>query len=182
MYYDTLEDRLTEKIPIGFMLDELGINLYKMSFMSKTAKMILKVCQLTRKYRCHLIGIAPSARFVNKLFLNSDLLDCFVRKYGKTGCLAKNILINKSKPIHGIPRTSIPFDSDYVSMFKMNDPQRGKKILKTLPDSQRATLIYSKVHTTRKGAQIMGCSHTHFQKLLKIEQAKYGLATLEVET
>ena len=51
-----------------------------MSFMSNMAKMILTLCQLVRKYDAHLIGLAPSKKVVNNLFLGTDILYCTYTK------------------------------------------------------------------------------------------------------
>lgn len=167
MYFDTFEDWLKTPGRKAYLLDEMGINLYKMSFMSKQAKLILKVCQLSRKYKCHLIGMAPTEKLVNSLFANSDILDYFIVKIGKRRAKVLNILSGKQSSLNFIPRTSISFDTDYEGLFEMKDPVRGRRVLRDMPQEQQALMLYGKYHTTRAVAKVMGCSHVHVSKLLQ---------------
>jgi len=91
-YYDRFQDWLKTKGRKGYVLDELGQHLNRMRFMTEKSKLIMDVCQLVRKFNAHLIGIAPSEEFINKLFLNTDILDYRMkkmsRKIAKVKCLS----------------------------------------------------------------------------------------------
>lgn len=173
MYYDSLEDWLKTPGRKGYLLDEMGINLYKMSFMSKQAKMILKVCQLSRKYKCHLVGMAPTEKLVNSLLVNSDILDYFVVKTRKHEAKVLNILTGIWHPLSFIPRTTINFNTDYEGLFEMKSPARARKIFDGMDEDEQIKLLYAKYKSARKAAKVMGRSHTWF--LNKLNKMTTGL-------
>jgi len=165
MYYDRLEQWLEAPGKKAFLLDELGKSLYRMAFMSKQAKVILDVCQLSRKYKCHLIGVAPTAKFVNRLFF-SDILDCFIEKLGKTKCRLKNIITNKVAIIRDIPRTTLKFDTYYISDFQLSDPVKIQEEFLKRPTYEKAAILYLKHRSLRKVANILQVSHTQVANYL----------------
>lgn len=166
-YFDRFEDWLRLPGKKAFLLDEMGKHLYKMSFMSTMAKMILGVCQLVRKFDAHLIGVAPSADFVNKMFFNTDILDSHMVKLSLKTCVIQNYATQRSYMIKTIPRTKVKFLTKDIARFELKDPTKGKELFDAMSSEEKALLLYAKHHTTRKVAQVMQISHTHVQTLLK---------------
>lgn len=175
-YFDRLEDWLRTPGRKAFLLDEMGKHLYRMSFMSRMTKMILGICQLVRKFDAHFIGIAPNADLVNKLFFNTDILDCKMEKLSRKICYVDN-RATRSRPykISSIPRTSIKFITKDIASFEEKDPNRGKEKLDAMPPEERAILLYAKHHNMRDTGKVMGISAMMVSKLIKKGLAKRDL-------
>lgn len=175
-FFDRLEDWLKTPGRKAFLLDEMGKHLYRMSFMSRMTKMILGICQLVRKFDAHLIGIAPNADLVNKMFFNTDLLDCLMEKLSKKTCLVNNMATH-SRPyrIEHIPRTSIRFLTKDIALFGEKDPNRGKEKLNAMPIEEKALILYAKHHNMRDTAKVMNVSAMTVSNLLKKALAKRDL-------
>jgi len=175
-YFDRLEDWLRTRGRKAFLLDEMGQHLYRMSFMSRMTKMILGICQLVRKFDAHLIGIAPSADLVNKLFFNTDILDCRMEKLSRKICYVDNIA-TRSRPykIRNVPRTNIKFITKDIAAFEEKDPNRGKEKLDVMPSEEKALILYAKYHNMRDTGKAMGISAMMVSKLLKKALAKRDL-------
>lgn len=167
-YFDRLEDWL--KIPgkKAFFLDELGSHLYRMSFMSKKARIILELCQLIRHYDAHLVGAAPSEDLINKLFFSRDLLDYRMKKLSRKIAYVKTYepYPNHTK-VFDLPRTSILFKTKHIATFDLVDPTKGKEEFRGKPIEEQAVLLYAKHHNLRTVAQILGVSHTSVATYLK---------------
>ena len=172
-YFDRLEDWFKTKGKKAFLLDEMGKHLYRMSFMSRMTKMILGICQLVRKFDAHLIGIAPNADLVNKMFFNTDLLDCLMEKLSRKTCLVNNLAIH-SRPyrIENIPRTSIKFLTKDIALFGEKDPNKAKEQFDNLPSFEQAAQLYLTHRSLRKVANIMGISHVTVSHLLNTKVKK----------
>jgi len=171
-YFDRLEAWLKSPGRKAYLLDELGINLYKMSFMSAKAKAILKVCQLVRKFNAHLFGIAPSFDFVNKMF--SHVLDIHMIKLSLKSCLIDNKITHKVYSLENLPRTQIKFLTRDIAEFELKDPNFGKEKLDALSPEEKALTLYAIHHTTRKVATVMNVSAMQVSRLLKKAVAKRG--------
>jgi len=166
-YFDRFEDWLKLPGKKAFLLDEMGKHLYKMSFMSTMARMILGVCQLVRKFDAHLIGVAPSADFVNKMFFNTDILDSHMVKLSLRTCVIQNYATQRSYMIKSIPRTKVNFLTKDIARFELKDPERGKENLDAMLPEEKALLLYAKHHNMRKTATVMGVSPMQVSRLLK---------------
>lgn len=166
-YFDRLENWLKSPGKKAFSLDELGIHLNRMQFMTKKSFLILKVCQLVRKYDAHLIGIAPSDEYINRHFMDNEILDCYIKKTSKKSCVIKNRVTMKTYRLSGIPRTNIAFITKDIAIFEERDPNPTKQELEEIPFSQKVLLLYGKYHTTRAVGKILGVSHVTISNYLK---------------
>jgi len=178
-YFDRLEDWLKTPGKKAFLLDEMGQHLYRMSFMSRMAKKILAICQLVRKFDAHFIGIAPSADFVNKLFFNTDILDCRMKKLSRKICYINNRATrSRLYKIKRIRRTSIKFLTKDIALFGEKDPNKAKEQFANLPSFEQAAQLYLRHRSLRKVANIMGISHSGVAQLLNTKVKR--LNTCEV--
>ena len=134
--------------------------------MSKKSYLILKVCQLVRKYDAHLIGIAPSEEYVNRHFMDSEILDCYIKKLAKPSCVITNRVTGACYRLNGIPRTSINFVTKDIAIFGEKDPNPTKGELEAIPFTQKVLLLYGKYHTTRAVGKILGVSHQTIANIL----------------
>lgn len=102
-----------------FIMDELGKIMQRMGFATKKNRGLLDVLQLIRHYDAGFIGIAPSPKFVDSNFLNTDLLDAHIRKIGKTVAKVNDRLHGTSYFINDLPRTSINHNGKDIAKFDM---------------------------------------------------------------
>lgn len=165
-YFDRFKEYLQTEGNKGYLLDELGKHLNRMRFMTQKSKLVLDVCQLVRKYDAHLIGIAPSSDYVNKLFFNTDILDCFMLKLSRKIVKVNNYVTRETYMINNIPRTTIPFITKDIAMFDLKDPTKKGK-LETMPQCCRASWLYLQHRSLRKVGNIMNLSHEEIRKLIK---------------
>lgn len=179
-YYDDFKQWLKTEGNKLFILDELGQHLNRMRFMTEKSKLILDVCQLVRKFDAHLIGIAPSPQFVNRLFLNTDILDCYMRKLSRKKVKVFNYVTHKyGYIIYNIPNTTLPFLTKDIAMFDLKNPKR-KGNLKELPLTEKAALLYAKHRSLRKVGKLLDLSHEEIRKLLNkhVQLKNYQLSTV----
>lgn len=177
-YYDTLVNWLQTKGKKIYILDELGKNLNRMEFMTKTAKKILDICQLARKYDAHIIGIAPSARSVNKMYTDSDILDCKMIKLAIRIAKVSNRLTWSAYTMTAIRDTTIPFISKDIAIFEMESPKE-KQTLEGMPLCCKTFILFGKHRSTRKVGRILKVSHTTVRHLL---DKHLGHLNFQVET
>lgn len=167
-YFDRLEKWLKSSGKKAFSIDELGIHLNRMQFMTKKSYLILKTCQLIRKYDAHLIGVAPSEEYVNRHFMDREILDCYIRKTSKKSCVIKNLVTRQTYRLSGLPRTSINFITKDIAIFEERDPNPTEQEKAEIPFGQKCLLTYSHFHNTRDAARFLGVSHvtvaTYLQK------------------
>jgi len=100
-----------------YILDELGKHLRRNRFMSAKNVDILDLCQLIRHYDAGLIGCAPSEDFIDSKFLNTDILDCKIKKITQATAKIDNYLLKESYFINDVPPTSIIYDSKDIAPF-----------------------------------------------------------------
>lgn len=177
-YYDRLQVWLRTGGKKGFLLDELGKHLNRMRFMTQKSKLILDTCQLIRKYDAHLIGCAPSADLINKLFLNTDILDCYMVKTSRKIAWVSNYVTRESYTLEDIPRTRIPFITKDIATFEVKDPN-FQVDTSDLPVCCRTARLFIKHRSLRKVAKIMDVSHMTVSNRLKIHEQH---SDLHVET
>jgi len=180
-YYNTLEEWLLTEGKKLYILDELGKEAYRMDFLSAKSKVIMKLCQLVRKYDAHLIGIAPSDTLVNKLFMNTDILDAHMVKMSKKIVQLKNYVTFKMSYLTEIPRTTIPFKTKYIAQFELKDPAKRRQ-LETLPYKERVALLYLKHRSLRKVGRLMDLSHEEIRKILEKYVASKDVALSTVNS
>lgn len=173
-YYDRLEEWLRTPGSKAFLLDELGINLYRLNFMSALSRMLVKIMQLIRKFDCHFFACAPSADFVDKKFFG--LMEVHIEKLSLKTAVITNRVTRKSYPVYQVPRTSIKFFSKDIGSFDLKDPDRDtSEDPSKLLDWDYAARLYVKHLSLRKGGAIMGLSHMGFKGKLAVasKQEKY---------
>lgn len=174
-YYDDLETWLQVPGKKAFILDELGVHLNRMAFMSKKSQLILKTCQLIRKYDAHLIGIAPNEDFINRHFLNRDILDMYIKKLSRKTCVIKNYVTQNTYTITDIPNTSYPFRSKDIALFEEANPNPKPELEGEMPYDQKLLLLYAKYHSLRAVGKILGIHHATVAYQLKKVIAKSEL-------
>lgn len=105
-----------------FVLDELGQHAKKMRFMSEKNQLIMDTVQLIRHYDAGIIGVAPSDKFVDSNFLNTDILDAHLKKDSRSHTLIK--LAHEKEPYHVLhtPATSISYNSKDTALFTLHRP------------------------------------------------------------
>ena len=87
-----LKTWLSQKGRKHFILDEAGQYLSRIRFMSKLNKMILDIIQLIRHYDATFIAVAPNEKFIDSNYLNTDILDCRIKKISLHFAQVKNYL------------------------------------------------------------------------------------------
>lgn len=102
-----------------FGLDEAGKYLSRIRFMSNLNKMILDIIQLIRHYDAFFIAIAPNEKFIDSNYLNTDILDCRIKKISLRFAEVKNYLTYEAYTLMDIPRTSIKFWSKDIAPFSL---------------------------------------------------------------
>lgn len=105
-----------------FILDEAGKALNRMRFMSRLNVVILEIVQLVRHFDAKFTAIAPSEKFVDSNFLNTDILDCKIRKIALTFAEVKNFLSFQAYTLKDIERTTIRFWSKDIASFTLKKP------------------------------------------------------------
>lgn len=178
-YYDRLQEWFKTKGKKGYLLDELGKHLNRMRFMTEKSKLIMDTCQLVRKFDAHLIGIAPSDDFINRLFLNTDILDYRMKKLSRKIAQVNNYVTRETYTITDIPNTNIPFITKDIAMFELKDPTK-KGNLEELPQCCRASWLYLEHRSLRKVGNIMNLSHEEIRKLIKkhIQHSEIKVSTV----
>ena len=165
-YFDRLQEWLQTPGRKGFVLDELGKHLNRMRFMTQKSKLIMDTCQLVRKYDAHLIGIAPSAEFINRLFLNTDILDYRMSKMSRKIVKVRDYVNEETYTLTELPNTTVPFITKDIAVFELCDPNK-KGNLDELPLCCRASWLYLEHRSLRKVGHIMKLSHEEIRKLIK---------------
>jgi len=122
-----------------FILDEAGKHLPKMRFMTEKNIEIMELIQLIRHYDCGLIGIAPSDKFIDSNFLNTDIIDARIKKILKHKAIVKDYLHNETYFLLGIEKTSIKFNSKDIAEFSIHK----KTPLDELPKCCAVARIYA---------------------------------------
>lgn len=102
-----------------FTLDEAGKHIKRMRFMTEQNLQIMDLLQLIRHYDCGFIGCAPSAKYIDSNFLNTDILDARIRKYTLTDARILDYYNHDSYFWHQIPKTSISHNSKDIAPFSM---------------------------------------------------------------
>lgn len=123
-----------------FMLDEAGKVINRMRFMSTLSVMIMGIIQLVRHYDATFTAIAPSETFIDSNFLNTDILDCKIKKIGLEFAEVKNFLTRQVYTLGDIERTNIRFWSKDVATFTLKKPFD----VKSFSPEERCALAYSK--------------------------------------
>lgn len=168
-YMDSLEDWLNLPGKKAFCLDELGVHLNKMRSMSTMSKMILDICQLIRKHDAHLIGVAPSSDFINKLFLNSDILDYRMKKLSRKRVYIYSLVAEKWAILEAVPRTTLAFKTKDSAIFELKNPNKKDGGFDSRLPQEQALLLYAKYHTMRAVAKVMKISAMQVSRLIKKE-------------
>jgi hypothetical protein len=117
-----LEDWLKERERKLFILDEAGLSIPKLRFMSAMNVQVMEILQIIRHYDAGFIGISPSSKNIDSTFLDTDILDAHIKKLNKYTAKVKDYLQNESYFLEDIPRTSLNFNSKHIAKFVMERP------------------------------------------------------------
>lgn len=121
-----------------FIMDELGKIMRRQGFATKTNLGLMDILQLIRHYDAGFIGIAPSDRFVDSKFLNTDILDAHIKKIGKKVAKVVDRFHNTQYFINEIPKTSIIHNGKDIAVFNMEK----RKDLNALKECCKAAEYY----------------------------------------
>lgn len=137
--YETLDAWLKTKGRKLFILDEAGKHIKRARHMSSKNVNIMDTLQLIRHYDAGFIGIAPSERFIDSKFLDTDILDVRIKKLTRKRAKIDNYLLNESYFLNEIPPTSLRYDSKDIATFTL------KKVipLDKLPLCCRVAQVYA---------------------------------------
>jgi hypothetical protein len=155
-----------------FILDEAGLTIPKVRFMSNMNVEIMKILQMIRHYDAGFIGVAPSTRNIDSMFMNTDILDAHIKKTSKAKAKVKDYLTNRTYKLKGIGRTSINFNSKHIAEFSMDK----KPNLLELPMCCRIASSYSQTGNMDQTGQAFNLKAMQVQRLLR-EHCKHSILT-----
>lgn len=137
--YETLDSWLQSPGRKLYILDEAGKHIKRTRFMSSKNANIMDTLQLIRHYDAGFIGIAPSERFIDSKFLDTDILDVRIKKITQKRAKIDNNLLNDSYFFNDVPPTSLKYDSKDIATFTL------KKVipLDKLPLCCRVSQVYA---------------------------------------
>lgn len=102
-----------------YVLDEAGKHIKRMRFMTEQNLKFMELIQLIRHYDAGFIGIAPSSKFIDTAFLNTDILDARIRKLSLKRAIVHDYRNNDHYFLTDLPKTSIDHDSKDIANFSM---------------------------------------------------------------
>jgi len=155
-----------------FILDEAGLSIPKLRFMSSMNIEITKILQMIRHYDAGFIGVAPSTKNIDSLFMDTDILDAQVKKLSKTLALVKDYLQNESYFLEDISRTSINFNSKHIAIFNMEK----EAILTELPLCCQVAVTYSSNGNMKATGKAFNLEAEEIKRLL-VKHIKHTLLT-----
>jgi len=156
---ETLEEWLKQEGRKLFILDEAGVHLKKMRFMTDMNLLVMDLIQLIRHYDAGFIAIAPSIAFIDSSYTNTDILDLHIHKWNQKTALCLDNLQKSTYKLFLIPETTIKYKSKDTAIFR-----RKKQIdLSTLPLCCQVSLYYAETN------------------LMKAVEAKYGIGREEIK-
>lgn len=147
-----------------FILDEAGLSIPKLRFMSTMNIEIMKILQMIRHYDAGFIGIAPSTKNIDSTFMNTDILDAHIIKLSKTLAKVKDYLQNDTYFLEDIPRTKINFNSKHIAEFKFEKPA----ILSDLPLCCQIASSYGQKVSIGQIAQAFNMHKEEVRRLLQV--------------
>jgi len=182
-YYNDLDEWLQTRGRKGFLLDELGKHLNRVRFMTELSKLIFDVIQLAGHYDCHFIGCCPTEGLVDKLFMDTDILDLKIHKTSKKRARFKNYLTRQNYTLRNIPSTRISYNSKDVAKFELVNPRIDPiKDFDKKPKCCQCADYYLALRSFRKIALIMRCSIQNVGDLLDRHCKHANLTRLKVST
>ncbi len=158
-----LKDWLQEKGKKLFILDEAGLSIPKLRFMSSMNIEIMKILQMIRHYDAGFIGIAPSTKNIDSTFMNTDILDAHIKKITKRVAKVKDYLQNDTYFLEDIPKTTINFNSKHIAEFKME----RTLILSELPLCCQVAASYSSTGNMGQVATAFKLEKMQIQRLIR---------------
>ncbi len=167
-----LKEWLKESKRKLFILDEAGLSVPKLRFMSGLNVEIMKILQMIRHYDAGFIGVAPTTRNIDSTFMDTDILDVHIKKLAKTLAICRDYLHGETYFLYDIPRTSINFNSKHIAEFTMEKTP----ILSELPKCCQVAAIYSSTGRMENAAQAFGLAREQVKRLLR-EHCRHTLVT-----
>ena len=164
---------LEEKGKKLFILDEAGLSIPKLRFMSAMNVEIMKILQMIRHYDAGFIGIAPSTKNIESTFMNTDILDAHIKKLSKKTAFVKDYLENDTYFLEDIPKTSINFNSKHIAEFLME----RAVILTDLPLCCQIAASYSSTGNMKQVGEGFKLDPEQVRRLLR-QHCKHSLLTV----
>lgn len=181
-YMDDLERWLKTDGRKGILLDELGKHLSRVRFMTELSKLLFDAIQLAGHYNAHFIGCTVTAKLIDKLFIDNDILDCRIHKLSWKIAEVRNYVTRRAYTITHIPPTRIPYNSKDVARFDLVNPKLGAHDFDKLPRTEQCAQLYLLLRSYRKVARIMKCSFQNVGDLLDSYCKKHNLTRLKVSS
>lgn len=182
-YYDDLEEWARTKGMKGYLLDEIGKHLNRVRFMTELSKLIFDVIQLAGHYDLHILGCCPTEGLVDKLFLNTDILDLKIKKRSRQVATIKNYVTFEAYSLTDIEPTSIKYNSKDIAKFELSNPDRdpitdwSKK-----PRCCQCADLYLVLRSYRKVGDVMRCTFQNVGDMLDRHAKHTGLTRLKVSS
>lgn len=155
-----------------FILDEAGKHIGKLTFMSKKNRAIMEAIQMIRHYDCGFICCAPSRRFIDSGYLDSDIIDLTIRKYRKDYAVARNHITGNSIRIFNVPRTSINFKTKDIAELELTK----KPILTDLPLCCQVAAVYSSTGSYKNIKMAFNLKSEEVRRLMR-EHCRHSIIT-----
>jgi hypothetical protein len=171
-----LKEWLKESKRKLFLLDEAGLSIPKLRFMSSMNIEIMKILQMIRHYDAGFIGIAPSTKNIDSTFMDTDILDAHIKKLSKQLAVVKDYLKNSTYFLYAIPRTSLNFNSKHIAEFTMEKPA----ILKDLPLCCQVAASYSSTGNMKQVGDAFKLDPTQIRRLIR-QHCKHSLLTVDLQ-
>jgi hypothetical protein len=168
-----LKEWLKESKSKLFILDEAGLSIPKLRFMSAMNLEIMKILQMIRHYDAGFIGIAPSTKNVDSTFMDTDILDAHIKKQSKQVAIVKDYLHGESYFLYDIPKTSINFNSKHIAEFTMNK----EADLTKLPLCCRVAAAYATCGKLEGAGKPFGLFPQQVKRLLQ-EHCRHSVLTI----
>lgn len=179
-YLDDLNKWLEGKGRKGFLLDELGKHLSRVRFMTELSKTLFDVIQLVGHFDCYFIGCCPTEGLIDKLFLNTDILDCKIHKRGRIKARVINYITGERYTMRDIPATSIPYNSKDIASFGTTNPKKSLEEFDKLPRCCQCANLYLVLRSYRKVAERMNCTFQNVGQLMDAHIKHQGLTRLKM--
>lgn len=151
-----------------FILDEAGINVDRRNPLGKLNRQIRYMGFLLRKFRGKLIFISQRSKDIESTFADTDIWLATFKKLSKTEALLISNVHDEPYYLHGIPKTSLEFDTYDIAPFT-TEPEFNELEAKSF--ERKILYEWLKYGNYGKVAKIHGL-YTQQVKRIILEQVK----------
>lgn len=145
-----------------YILDEAGKHIKRLRFMTEQNTKFMDLVQLIRHYDAGLVGVAPSSKFVDSSFLNTDILDARIRKISLKRAIIHDYLKNEHYFLNDLPKTSVIHNSKDIATFSM----KKEVSLSELPLCCQVAKLYVQFKNYKKVGNIVKLDSTQVRRQL----------------